>query len=59
MKLHVLKEGSKKEIRLGFCCSPPWTFSLWAEGDEKAYLQPSTSKHIDQDVGYEALPPAA
>lgn len=38
MKLRVLKQGSKRHVVLGFCCADPWSYSLWSEGTEEAFL---------------------
>jgi hypothetical protein len=45
MQLHVLKEGAKDKVKLGFCCFTPWSYSDWAEPDgETAYLKRRSKK---------------
>jgi hypothetical protein len=45
MKLRPLKEGSRTKIKLGACCSSPATYSLWALGEETAFLRRRTQEH--------------
>lgn len=48
MKLNVLKPGSKTRVNVGFCCSSPWSYSMWSEGSESVHLKKAPEHSTDR-----------